>query len=164
MISETRPYMEALKGLADALWLDGQRPEAVEHYAQLLRLNPNDNQGIRDRLAPALIAMGQDEAAETLLKEYGKDITAAHKFNRALVTFRRKGKSKTAEKRLAKALEANSHVPDLLLGDLDLPDELPAGFALGSMEEAVFYFLEAEEAWRETPGALDWLAGAVESD
>lgn len=25
-------------------------------------------------------------------------------------------------------------------------------------------FLEAEEAWRETPGALDWLAGAVESD
>jgi len=164
LISETRPYMEAVKGLADSLWLDDQRLEAVEHYAQLLRLNPNDNQGIRDRLAPALIAMGKDEAAETLLGEYAKDITAAHHFNHALVTFRRKGKGKTAEKRLRAALEANSYVPDLLFGELDLPEELPDGFTLGSMEEAIFYFLEAAEAWQETPGALDWLADAITTD
>ena len=40
----TRPYMRALLGLAQCLWESGQRAQAVEHYAEMLRLNPNDNQ------------------------------------------------------------------------------------------------------------------------
>ncbi len=164
LISETRPYMEAVKGLADALWLDGQRREAVEHYAELIRLNPNDNQGIRDRLAPALLAVGDDEAAEELLDRYADDITAAHQYNRALASFRRKGKAKASKKRLDEAIETNPDVPDLLLGRLDPPSVLPDTYAIGSIEEAVFYFLEAEEVWRETPGALDWLSSALDTD
>ncbi len=163
IVSETRPYMEALRGLGEALWDIGQRREAVEHYAELVRLNPNDNQGIRDRLAPALVLLGDDKAAEELLEKYADDIAATTVFNRVLVTFRRKGDGKAAKKRLAEALERNRHVPDLLLGRLEIPDELPAGYRLGSVDEAVYYFLESEEAWQETPGALDWLAEAVEA-
>lgn len=40
--------------------------------------------------------------------------------------------------------------------------ELPNGYSLGSVDEAVFYYLEAHEAWSETADALDWLADAVE--
>lgn len=58
----------------------------------------------------------------------------------------------------------NPHVPELLLGRLEIPDRLPDSYALGSVEEAILYFLKAEEAWAETPGALDWLAGAIDSD
>ncbi len=47
---ETRPYMRARDGLAQCLWEVGQREEAVGHYWDMLRLNPNDNQGIRDIL------------------------------------------------------------------------------------------------------------------
>ncbi len=164
LISETRPYMEARKGLGDALWFIGQRREAVEHYTELLRLNPNDNQGIRDRLAPALVLLGDDEAAEELLEEYADDIGAAALFNRALVTFRRKGDGKAATRRLAEAFDGNRHVADLLLDRAEIPDELPAGYRLGSVEEAVFYFLEAEEAWHKTPGALKWLADAIDAN
>jgi tetratricopeptide (TPR) repeat protein len=163
LISETRPYMEALKGLGDALWAIGQRREAVEHFTELVRLNPHDNQGIRDRLAPALMLLGDDEAAEKLLKKYADDISATVLFNRVLVTFRRKGDGKVAKKRLAEALECNRHVPDLLLGRLELPDELPAGYQLGSVEEAIYYFLESDEAWQQTPGALAWLEATVEA-
>ncbi len=163
LVSETRPYMEARKGLGDALWFDGQRREAVENYADLIRLNPNDNQGIRDRLAPALMLLGDDEAAEKLLEKFAEDIGATVLFNRTLVTFRRKGEGKVATKRLTEALESNRHVPELLLGRLELPDQLPDGYQLGSEEEAVYYFLEAEEAWQQTPGALAWLEDAVEA-
>ena len=51
----TRPYMRARAGLADALWAAGKREESVSHYQALLELNPNDNQGIRYRLASALL-------------------------------------------------------------------------------------------------------------
>ena len=164
LISKTRPYMEAQKGLADSLWFSGQRREAVEIYTELMRLNPNDNQGIRDRLAPALVLLGDDEAAEELLEEYADDLSTASLFNRVLITFRLKGGGKAAGKLLAVALESNRHVPDLLLDRLEVPDELPNGYSLGGVDEAVFYFLEAEEAWSETAGALDWLADAVDAN
>lgn len=45
-ILETRPYMRARLGLAQCLWALGERQQAIEHYTEMLRLNPNDNQGI----------------------------------------------------------------------------------------------------------------------
>jgi hypothetical protein len=44
---ETRPYMRARLGLAQARWALGTRPEAVADAWDLLRLNPGDNQGVR---------------------------------------------------------------------------------------------------------------------
>lgn len=46
-ILETRPYMRARAGLARCLWESGKRDEALAHYREMLRLNPNDNQGLR---------------------------------------------------------------------------------------------------------------------
>jgi tetratricopeptide (TPR) repeat protein len=42
---EPRPYMRARHGLAQALWDKGLRDETMTHYPDMLRLNPNDNQG-----------------------------------------------------------------------------------------------------------------------
>src|SRR5262245_8594464 len=47
----TRPYMRARQGLAFSLWKAGRRDDAVGHLQDMLRLNPNDNQGIRYTLA-----------------------------------------------------------------------------------------------------------------
>ena len=54
-ILETRPYMRARAALAETLWALGRREEAVEHHRDLLRLNPNDNQGLRYRQAEWLL-------------------------------------------------------------------------------------------------------------
>lgn len=42
---DTRPYMRARLGLAQTLRSLGRDDEALTHYRELLRLNPNDNQG-----------------------------------------------------------------------------------------------------------------------
>ena len=55
---ETRPYMRARQGLAQCLWEAGRREEAAEHYQEMLRLNPNDNQGVRYSLATLLLGPG----------------------------------------------------------------------------------------------------------
>ncbi|MBC4285211.1 tetratricopeptide repeat protein, partial [Klebsiella pneumoniae] len=47
---ETRPYMRAKAALADALWESGNFYPAMTHCREMLKLNPNDNQGIRHLL------------------------------------------------------------------------------------------------------------------
>lgn len=47
---ETRPYMRARSGLTAALVRAGRREEAIEHLEDMLDLNPNDNQGLREPL------------------------------------------------------------------------------------------------------------------
>ena len=44
---ETRGYMRARSGLAEALWYSGKLDEAAAHFRELLRLNPEDTQGNR---------------------------------------------------------------------------------------------------------------------
>lgn len=44
---ENRPYMRAIQYQADLYADEGKKEAAIELYRLLLRLNPNDNQGVR---------------------------------------------------------------------------------------------------------------------
>ena len=67
---ETRPYMRAREGLAYCLWELGKRNEALDHYRDMLKLNPNDNQGIRYILASCLLELGETNDLQELLEQY----------------------------------------------------------------------------------------------
>jgi len=158
---ETRPYMRARAGLAQSLWEADQREEAVEHYWDLLRLNPNDNQGIRDLLMPCLIELGRDGDAEKLFQQYKEDGMAVWMYSRALLYFRKHGDSPTADESLKAALGENKHVPSYLLGRKRMPRALPDHYGFGDDNEAVLYAHGNRAAWKATPGALEWLAAKV---
>lgn len=160
-IPSTRTYMEARKGLGDVLSDSGRVDEAVEHYADLIRLNPNDNQGIRDRLVPAYLELGDDAAAAEVLDQFPDDPTAAAMYNRALLAYRRSGDTEESRMLLDSAIETNRFLPGLLLGLEDLPGEMPTGYVIGSFEEAALHCVEAVQAWKKTPGALEWLEDAL---
>ena len=57
---ETRPYMRARAGLAGTLVQLGDVAGALAHYRDMLKLNPNDNQGIRYVLAGCLLRQDDD--------------------------------------------------------------------------------------------------------
>ena len=156
-ILETRPYMRARAGLAGCLWAAGKYDEAIQHYKDMLRLNPNDNQGIRDLLMPRLIEMGRDEEAEVVFKEYQDDGMASWIYSRALLDFRKTGDSEISRKSLKAAVKSNHHIPAYLLGRKKMPQSLPDYYSPGAETEAVFYLKENLKAWEATPGALDWL-------
>ena len=159
---ETRPYMRARCGLAEALEALGRRDEALDHYRDLLRLNPNDNQGVRDLMLPLLVVAGQDDEALALLERYADDPSAVWRYGRALVTYRREGESAAAAARLRDALRANRRVAKYLHGADPLPAQDPETYAFGSEEEAVIAGHRLVEAWQATPGAAEWLSAAAE--
>lgn len=161
-IMETRPYMRARQGLAEVLWVLGERQNAIGHATDMLRLNPGDNQGIRYLLANWLLAEGEDDALDRLLKAYPDEGSAAWAYTRALLTFRRKGAGSAATRALKAALRTNPHVPFYLFGLRELPEELPGYIGMGDESEAVSYVAESITTWIDTAGALDWFAGIMD--
>src|SRR5699024_4510382 len=83
---ETRPYMRAKATYAALLDKMGFLEAAIEQYEELLELNPNDNQGIRDLLLPLYIESESFDEALKLLNAYKDDVSATLMFSRALVS------------------------------------------------------------------------------
>lgn len=153
----TRPYMRARAGLADALWASGRYEDAVGNYQALLRLNPNDNQGIRYRLASALLDLQRHDELFELLEQYKEDDMADWSYTRALLAFRQEGESASACRLLREAYKSNSHVPDHLTGAKPMPQELPDHISPGRENEAISYAAQYLPAWKNSPGAITWL-------
>jgi tetratricopeptide (TPR) repeat protein len=155
---ETRPYMRARAAFAETLWALGRREEAVAHQRELLRLNPNDNQGVRYRQAEYLLALERYDELYELFAAYEDDEAAVFVYTRALAFFRRHGDTPEAKRLLTAAREQNPHVPAYLSGRKQLPARLPDYVGFGDPSEAVDYAVGARAQWEDVPGALAWLA------
>ncbi|NUQ64503.1 MAG: hypothetical protein HUU20_18715 [Pirellulales bacterium] len=154
---ETRPFMRAKLGLALALWDAGRREEAISHYHDMLRLNPEDNQGVRYTLADALLDSERHEELERLAEQYRDDVSAPWAYTRALLAFRQHGDSPDSRAALAAAAEANASVPEYLTGNREIPVESPSLVEPGADDEAANYAAGQLRHWRNTPGAVSWL-------
>jgi len=160
-VLETRPYMRARADLADALWEAGRQEEAISHWEDLLRLNPDDNQGIRYLLLTTWLTLGDHERVKGLLKQYPDDGAATWLYGQALNAFAQEGDTKKSRRLRAEAIAANSFVPAYLTGKKRLPKALPELMGIGDMAEAQWCAAEQMAAWQQTPGALEWLAGVM---
>lgn len=155
-VLETRPYMRNREGLAQSLVERKRYAEAAEHFQEMLRLNPQDNQGARHSLVNVLIALSRDAEAQELLDRYAEDRLALMEYPRVLLRFREEGDSPAARRALKRAVQVNRLVPGVLLRTR------PAAwgfnhFAPGRIEEATFYVMVSLDTWTATEGALDWL-------
>ena len=155
-ILETRPYMRAREALASRLWETGQRDQAITHLQEMLRLNPNDNQGVRYTLCGWLLAQGRDEELKRLLDAYDEK-SAVWAYALALAAFRREGDTAESRSLLGVARQSNKHVPAYLVGDRLFPAEQPSMYSPGSEEEAILCAASIASGWKETPGAIMWL-------
>ena len=149
--------MRAREGLADCLSLLGEHDLAIEHYRDMLRLNPSDNQGIRYNLLSSLLETNNIDAAEDLLAQFPGEYSAVWLFTRALITFIRQGDSVGARQRLKEAKRENPYVIPYLLGQRPMPDALPEYIGFGDEDEAVAYVAEYAGDWLDTPRVLQWL-------
>ncbi|MGA2442534.1 MAG: tetratricopeptide repeat protein, partial [Tepidisphaeraceae bacterium] len=138
-IVETRPYMRARQQLALTLMELGEFDQAANHFNELLRLNPNDNQGNRYHLAQCLLNTNKLDLLDALLNRspYKDDFTAEWAFTRALLEYRRNGDSPDVRRRLDEAQGRNRFVVPLLTGKARIPPVFPASFSPGSEDEAI---------------------------
>jgi tetratricopeptide (TPR) repeat protein len=153
----TRPYMEALCDKAVCLLNLGRLSEAAVEFREMLRLNPNDNQGMRELLAKCYLELRQHDELQELFARYPDDGLMGMVVSEALLAFRLEGPSERANRRLAIALRRNRHVKAYLLGDKTPPPNLPGMVLVGGEEEAASCALSLQKSWQDTPGALEWL-------
>jgi tetratricopeptide (TPR) repeat protein len=159
---ETRPYMRALQGLAHALQRLGNEEAALGHYREMLELNPNDNQGIRDVLAALLLKRQDIAALKELLAAYEEDGSVVWTYTQALLAFRDGGVSDENALKLAqKAWKANEYVPGLLAARKPATPGRGGFMLVGGPDEAACYVLEFGAAWHTTDGAVAWLTNVT---
>ena len=161
-ILDTRPYMRARSALADCLWECGERAAAIDHLLDMLRLNPNDNQGVRYLLTSWLLSVRDHDATEELLRIYKNDYSANWSYSETLLAFR-KGDELGSRRYLANAWQFNPHVPALLIGAVAMPRQTPDYYSPGSPDEAILYVQDNRDNWASTEGALPWLAEAIQT-
>jgi tetratricopeptide (TPR) repeat protein len=152
----TRPYMRAKFGLANTYRKMGRLDEAITHFIELLELNPNDNQGVRHILVPCLVEKGDIGNARKWLQKYNRDSRVEALYNDALVRFFEQGTPR-ADKSLRKAIKSNIYVPYYLLGEKEIPHQLPESYLPGEEDEGIIYSYFAKSAWQKEKKALDWL-------
>jgi len=150
---ETRPYMRARAGLAGTLAQLGDVAGALAHYRDMLKLNPNDNQGIRYVLAGCLLRQDDDSALKELLAAH-EDGSAFWLYTRALVAFRESGEDEQAVALVRDAWSANEHVPAIPAGTKPPVISDDGYVTMGGPDEATYYVTECGPAWRRTPGAV----------
>ncbi len=161
--TKTRPYMRSHAGCMECLWGTGAREDALVQAREMLKLNPNDNQGIRYILAGYLAELGRHDELDELLNNsgYEDDCAADWLYTRALLSFVKHGDSEKANSDLRIALEGNRYVPEYLSRMKPVPGILPASIQMGGEDEGFCYAASNLKAWEKVKGAVDWLKKAA---
>lgn len=160
-MAETRPFIRAKHGLAHSLSLDGQANEAIAEMQDILRLNPNDNMGVRQAIIPLLLKQNREREAIQVLESYPEQ-SASWLYMKAQVEFRKGGPgSRDAAKALKAAIKFNPHVAELLRDDG--PPRMPDQYTLGSIEEAAIVIEEQADSWSEIDGFEEWMVAGFQN-
>jgi tetratricopeptide (TPR) repeat protein len=157
-MTETRPFMRCMHLMGECLLTMGT-PKSLEQglaiYEEMLTLNPNDNQGIRDMfLLFCIIGKKYDTFAK--YDAQFDDGTAFCAFNRALCAFCSKGDTENARALLEQANTVNPYVIPKLLTRITKPVR-PEYYGMGDENEAHYYILYAYPFWQTLPGVAAWL-------
>ena len=153
---ETRPFMRAKSFLVSALRETGKTSEAIRQAEEMLELNPNDNQGIRDSLLGMYLETGNLEGARTLFKNYSSEYFAVFLWGRVLERYL-SGDLEGAARIYRKACERNPYVLDYLTGRKRPSFKLGDFYSPGDESEAILCLQEIGPAWQKHPEAVEWL-------
>ena len=157
LIKETRIFMQALLEQAELLWANGEKDKAINQYKYMLKLNPNDNQGVRDSLFPALLELNRLDEAQELFLQYKNDFTASWVFNKLLLDIKNKLPFDAIKMQYNKCIKTNKYIVPYLLADKEVPKEKPNYYSFGDKNEAIIYFELAGNTWFSDKDSLEVL-------
>ena len=156
----TRPYMRALEYLTHLLMSMERYDEAGAVMEEMIDLNPNDNQGVRDTLLGLYLGEGDVLKARSLLNKYPDDNLAVFSWGRAIERFL-SGDMQAASKALEDALYANPHVLAGMAGIEEMPDDFDGSYSPGDIHEAWYCLIELGPVWEKQPDVTTWIASEL---
>jgi len=140
----------------------GKTKESSENFRYLLRVNPNDNQGVKTLLFYNMIEIGEYAQAEKVcdMHSNGRDTTDSYfLYGYVLIDYLKYKlgccSQLDLDESLLKAIQNNNHVVPLLLS-AELP-ERPEYVSSGSIDEAKSIVVSIKKILERTLGFMDWL-------
>jgi len=158
---ENRPALRLLSRLGYRLDGAGRSEEAALVYEEILRLNPHDNHGHRAWLVNHYLRRGVPERALEIANQYPDDALPDVVFGRGLALWRLGRRSQAEQALRLAATDRPLLLEALLAPELPQPRLTPGRVTLGGKDEAWLYREEMLEAWKPTPGALEFLRTLV---
>lgn len=153
---ETRPFMRCMHMCANTLMPMEEFDEAIKILEEMLKLNPDDNQGVRFQLMSLYLLFDELKKFLNLYNKCSYEVSTNNLFNYALYLFKKEGASDAANQQLKKAHSANPFVIPLLLKKNYKLDAVYS-YSFGSKEDAIHYINDTLTAWIFNDDALDWL-------
>ena len=151
-----RPILRAIGAWAIERAERGDYAESAKLAKRLLKLNPNDNQGMRLILGPALRRSGSTDAAMRALAKTAPE-DPGMRYELGLLQFERT-RYVEAVTTLRRAMIENPYIADTLLtGETALPMPLSMGSNTADYDGARSYADLWGERWTATGGALPFL-------
>ena len=156
LMQDTQTYMMLCAHRAYVYAKHKQYDKSLEQMQILLKLNPNDNQGVRYTLANVLCITKQWAELQKLETEFPDEFitfTAA----KALRLFAEQGDSKQAQTAKKQLKNENKHFMKILTGQEKVA-ELNEYFQPGDKSEVSMYLdCFGKQAWLANEGSLFWL-------
>ena len=131
--------------------------EAGRILETLLRLNPDDNHGVRAELMNHYLRRGEDEHALELATRFPEDPLADLAYGEVLALYRL-GRRDRAARALSHAVGRLPRIPHYLTRKrVRQPPVSPAGVTPGGDDQAWLYREAMRDVWEAEPGVLAWL-------
>jgi tetratricopeptide (TPR) repeat protein len=164
---ENRPYLRGLANLAHVLEEQKKWVEVLAIHKQMLKLNPNDNQGVRWLIGPECLRVGDNEGAiKAFEKCLHEEVGCA--FGLALAKLRAQGPSAEIGEALVTGFAANRYVTPMLLGETWERLDAFHGTNMAEPEWAHDVIVAQADLWHAVPRGADllrfwWMATPVAS-
>lgn len=158
IIADNRPALRALaRGVFYMQY--GRRDEAAasQRAQLLLRLNPDDNHGMRSMVMNQLLRSGKDEEAIRLAANYPGDMHPEIAYGNVLALYRL-GRTEDAAQALREVRTRLDKIPRYLITKrIRKPRLNPDGISIGGDDQAWLYREAMRDVWQHAEGALAWL-------
>lgn len=155
---ENRPMLRFMYHLGIVTMNAKDYESAVNYFDDMIRLNPNDNQGVRDVLPEVLLELKNYQAVLKLSKNFPDDTMCGLLYALPLALLGL-GRKEEALKKLKKACKIKPLVvKELLKTKHKRPVSKMEGYiTVGGEDEAYDYYSRYGKFWKKIPGALELL-------
>lgn len=152
-----RPPLRLLFRLYLSQIQEGEHAGAIDTLETMLRLNPQDNHGVRAELMNHYLRAGEDERALALARRFPDDLLADLAYGEVLALYRL-GLEDRARLVLNTAIRRLPRIPRYLTRKrIKQPRLSPLGITPGGDDQAWLYREAMRDVWAAEPGVLAWL-------
>lgn len=156
-VPDNRPPLRLLFRLFLFREEGGYEHQAAAILETLLRLNPDDNHGLRAELMNHYLRRGEDENALELSARFPGDALADLAYGEVLALYRL-GRRENAARALSEAVCRLPRIPHYLTRKrVRQPPLSPTGVSAGGDDQAWLYREAMRDVWEAEPGVLAWL-------